>query len=94
MPLLPHVGAGWPAQHVRAVGVGSYRHHKEQLPRRHAGFYPEDDDTAWWNFGESTAEALRVFQACNDLPESGVCTAATWKALLKDEGAKVRCRGC
>jgi peptidoglycan hydrolase-like protein with peptidoglycan-binding domain len=29
-------------------------------------------------FGDGTMNALKAFQACSGLPESGVCDARTW----------------
>ena len=36
----------------------------------------------WWQFGGTTLESLRTFQACNGLPETGVTCARTWVVLL------------
>jgi len=59
-----------------------------QLGLRHAGCYPADEETEWWQFGPSTVEALRTFQAMEGLPETGVCAASTWKRLLRDDDAQ------
>lgn len=36
----------------------------------------------WWMIGDSTRNALMAFQASANLPESGVCDARSWQALL------------
>lgn len=46
------------------------------------GFHPDEEDTQWWMFGPTTVSAISTFQACSGLPESGVCDALTWRALL------------
>ena len=51
------------------------------------GFAVSEEDCHWWHFGSTTLDALKTFQACNGLPESGVCDANTWKKLL-GEGAR------
>lgn len=47
-----------------------------------AGYYTDEDEARWWNFGDTTLAALKTFQACSGLPESGVCDSSTWAALL------------
>jgi hypothetical protein len=36
-----------------------------------AGFYPSDEEVENWVFGEATQGALLMFQACNDVAETG-----------------------
>ena len=50
-----------------------------------AGFWAGEEDEADFYFGPSTADALCYFQASVGLPETGVCDAATWAALLGRE---------
>jgi antiviral helicase SKI2 len=50
-----------------------------------AGFWAGEEDEADFYFGPSTVDALCYFQASVGLPETGVCDAATWRALLGDE---------
>lgn len=38
-----------------------------------AGYFPPDDDLDAWLFGEGTQSALLAYQACEGLPETGVC---------------------
>lgn len=58
-----------------------------QIKLREHGFHPDDDDSKWWMFGASTLSAVSTFQACNGLPESGVCCEATWAVLMGKGGA-------
>jgi peptidoglycan hydrolase-like protein with peptidoglycan-binding domain len=50
-----------------------------------AGFWAGEEDEADFYFGPSTADALCYFQASAGLPETGVCDAETWGALLGAE---------
>ena len=50
-----------------------------------AGFWAGEEDEADFYFGPSTVDALCYFQASAGLPETGVCDAATWRALLGPE---------
>ena len=50
-----------------------------------AGFWAGEEDEADFYFGPSTADALCYFQASAGLPETGVCDAETWEALLGRE---------
>ena len=50
-----------------------------------AGFWAGEEDEADFYFGPSTVDALCYFQASAGLPETGVCDAATWRALLGEE---------
>ena len=77
---LAHV---WP---VLREGDGGVLVLKLQLLLRHAGFYPDDDDTRWWQYGDSTVEAVKFFQACSSLPETGTVAEPTWRALLQADG--------
>jgi hypothetical protein len=38
-----------------------------------AGFYPSDEEVENWVFGEGTQGALLMFQACNNVAETGSC---------------------
>lgn len=49
-----------------------------------AGFYPCDDEMQWWQFGDSTMAAIRTFQACNGLAETGTANERLWKLLAGD----------
>lgn len=53
-----------------------------QVKLRENGYWADEDDMKWWQFGSTTASALQTFQACAGVPESGVCDAATWRGLL------------
>jgi hypothetical protein len=37
-----------------------------------AGFYPSDEEVENWLFGEGTQAALLMYQACNDVAETGM----------------------
>ena len=50
-----------------------------------AGFWAGEEDEADFYFGPSTVDALCYFQASAGLPETGVCDAETWEALLGRE---------
>eukprot|EP00775_Hariotina_reticulata_P003407 gene3407-3680_t len=56
--------------------------HALQVTLGKAGYYCGEDEMRWWQFGSATLDALKTFQACNNLPESGVCDERTWMALL------------
>ena len=47
---------------------------------------PGEVDIEDWYCGEGTLDALLTFQACEDLPETGVVNQATWDALLEGHG--------
>jgi peptidoglycan hydrolase-like protein with peptidoglycan-binding domain len=49
-----------------------------------AGFSPGEDDIRWWQFGDSTVAAVKTFQACNGIPESGAACVRTWQALMPE----------
>jgi peptidoglycan hydrolase-like protein with peptidoglycan-binding domain len=49
-----------------------------------AGFYPSDDELQWWQFGDSTVAAIKTFQACNGMAESGTVDARLWRLLAGD----------
>lgn len=72
---------GWP---VLMEGDGGAAVHALQVALQKGGFFSGDDDMRWWSFSDSTAAALRFYQACAGLPESGVCDGRTWRALLGD----------
>ena len=50
-----------------------------------AGFYPNDDELQWWQFGDTTVAAIKTFQACNGMPETGTCNERLWKMLAGDD---------
>lgn len=50
------------------------------------GYYCEEDEEMYWTFGLSTEAALRTFQACEGLSETGVADGASWRALAGEEG--------
>ena len=37
----------------------------------------------WWQFGLSTEGALKTFQACSGLPETGIVCVNTWSKLVQ-----------
>ena len=46
------------------------------------GCFPGEDDCEFWQFGDATDNAVRVFQAMEGLPETGIVEASVWKALM------------
>lgn len=48
-----------------------------------AGYHCGEDEPRWWQAGSETINALRTFQACNGLAETGVCDAAAWLSLMR-----------
>lgn len=86
-----------------------------QVALQREGYFCGEDDMAWWQFGDDTANALKTFQvgavnarrpapggrdvccqhrstlmndssqACQSLPETGVCDANTWRSLLGED---------
>ncbi|GFR47646.1 hypothetical protein Agub_g9389 [Astrephomene gubernaculifera] len=75
--------AGPPAQWpVLMEGDGGREVHALQVALCTRGFHCGEEDMRWWQLGEDSATALRYFQSCNGLPESGVCDERTWRALL------------
>jgi len=69
----------WP---VLLEGDGGKEVHALHVLLENAGYWPGEDDTMWWQFGDSTVNALKTYQACTGLPESGACDEMTWKSLL------------
>ncbi|KXZ54376.1 hypothetical protein GPECTOR_5g455 [Gonium pectorale] len=69
----------WP---VLMEGDGGREVHALQVALSNGGFYAGEDDMRWWQFGDTTLTALKFFQSCNGLPESGVCDERCWRALL------------
>ena len=53
-----------------------------QVLLREHGFHADENDSQWWMFGPTTLSAVTTFQACNGLPESGICCEATWRRLM------------
>ena len=50
------------------------------------GYWAGDDDEDDMIFGAGTEDALRYFQACNGVSESGLVDVDTWNALLRESG--------
>ena len=46
------------------------------------GYYTDDDEADYWTFGSGTDMALRTFQACNSVLDTGATCATTWRVLL------------
>ncbi|KAK9811174.1 hypothetical protein WJX73_008388 [Symbiochloris irregularis] len=69
----------WPA--LRIEDGGRDVHHLHVALQR-AGYSFGSDDAQWWQFGDSTYNAVQVFQACNNLPQTGLVDDDTWVALL------------
>jgi hypothetical protein len=69
----------WP---VLIEGDGGKEVHALHVLLENAGYCAGEDDERWWQFGDSTQAALKTFQACEGLPESGACDERTWVALL------------
>jgi peptidoglycan hydrolase-like protein with peptidoglycan-binding domain len=57
--------------------------HSLQVLLRRAGCHCDRDEAEWWMFGATTVTALRTFQACAGLPETGVANEALWRALAE-----------
>ncbi|GLC56122.1 hypothetical protein PLESTB_001066700 [Pleodorina starrii] len=74
----------WP---VLMEGDGGREVHALQVALANNGFHCGEDDMRWWQFGDATLTALKYFQSCNSLPESGVCDERCWRALLGGEAA-------
>ena len=55
------------------------------------GFCVAEDEGEFWFFGGSTVNALRTFQACEGLPESGVVDEASWLALCGEDAEGGAC---
>lgn len=83
-PTLPKSQGGWP---VLQESDGGKEVHALHVCLEKNGFHCGDDDMNWWFFGDDTIAALKTFQACNGLPESGSCNEKTWLTLL-GENAK------
>lgn len=66
-------------------GDGNREVHVMQVALQKQGFYCGEDDMQWWQFGDTTAAALKTFQASSGLPETGVCDENTWKKLVGDD---------
>lgn len=82
-PKLPKTKNGWPA--IQENDGGKEVHQLHCCLSKH-GYYCGEDDMNWWFYGSGTIDAIKTFQACNGLPESGTCTEKTWIAML-GEGA-------
>lgn len=81
-PKLPTSKGGWP---VIQESDGGKEVHALHICLENNGFHCGDDDMNWWYFGDDTATAVKTFQACNGLPESGRCNEQTWLALLGED---------
>ena len=55
--------------------------HRLQVMLEVAGFSCGKDDMMWWHYGDDTIAAIKTFQACNGLPQSGVADTLTWEKL-------------
>ena len=42
-----------------------------------------DDELEFWMFGDTTENALKTFQACSGMPESGVVDEEVWSKLCE-----------
>lgn len=71
--------AAWP---VLLEGEGGQEVHALHVLLESAGYWPGEDDVQWWQYGDSTVAAVKTFQACNGMTESGTCDETLWKALL------------
>lgn len=69
----------WP---VLLEGEGGKEVHALHVLLERAGYWPGEDDVQWWQFGDSTVTAIKTFQACNGIAESGTCDEVVWKALM------------
>ena len=49
-----------------------------------------DEEAEDFYFGGRTRAALETFQACEGLPETGVCDADTWLKLVRGDAQKLR----
>ena len=50
------------------------------------GFCASDEEMEWWQYGSTTENAVKTFQACAGLPETGMVDVGTWQALMAKEG--------
>lgn len=72
---------------VKTIATDVSAVHVHLIVDRHAqshGFFSGDDDMQWWEFGDGTMSALKMFQASCQLPQTGTTSAATWEFLLGD----------
>lgn len=74
----------WP---VLLEGEGGQEVHALHVLLEQAGYWPGEDDVQWWQFGDSTMAAIKTFQACNGMAESGTCDERVWKALIGPDAA-------
>lgn len=74
----------WP---VLLEGEGGQEVHALHVLLERAGYWPGEDDVQWWQFGDSTVTAIKTFQACNGMGESGTCDERLWKALIGPNAA-------
>lgn len=74
----------WP---VLVQSDGGPEVHALQVALGREGYHCGDEEMQWWMFEDNTALALRMFQAAQGLPETGVADERVWQALL-GEGSK------
>ena len=54
-----------------------------QLVLAREGFFCGDEDTEWWQFGDSTENALKTFQESNKLTVTGTALPEVWDMMLE-----------
>ena len=54
-----------------------------QLALDRKGYCVSDDELEFWMFGDTTENALKTFQACSGMPESGVVDEEVWSKLCE-----------
>lgn len=69
----------WP---VLMEGDGGREVHALHVVLTREGYYPGEDDIRWWTYGDTTVAAVKTFQACQGLPESGVVDVKMWCVLM------------
>jgi len=72
---LPMLREGDGGRHVRLL----------QLALDKQGFCVSEDEMEFWFFGDTTVTALKTFQACRNMPESGIVDEEVW-GMLCGEG--------
>jgi peptidoglycan hydrolase-like protein with peptidoglycan-binding domain len=69
----------WP---VLMEGDGGREVHALHVVLTREGYYPGEDDIRWWTYGDTTVTAVKTFQACQGMPESGVVDMKMWGVLM------------
>jgi len=69
----------WP---VLMEGDGGREVHALHVVLTREGYYPGEDDIRWWTYGDTTVTAVKTFQACQGMPESGVVDIKMWGVLM------------